>query len=45
MAANAQNNIFVVGARKNPGLKEPEISKEQLETIRKNVSKYTASKR
>ena len=37
-------NVFIVGNRKNPELPVPEISKEELERIRTNVSKYTASR-
>ena len=37
-------NVFIVGKRKNPELPVPEISKEELERIRTNVSKYTASR-
>ena len=37
-------NVFIVGERKNPELPEPEISKEDLDRIIANVSKYTASR-
>ena len=45
MAAKAQNNAYIVGERKNPKLQIPEVTKEDLERIRKNVSKFTASQK